>query len=71
MDKSTFIRDQRIFVLQAIHRVQPEFSPVYTPPQLGYTNALLDTLDKNVLPIEITPSEMVCLPSITNSTNGF
>lgn len=64
MDKSTFIRDQRTSVLQAIHRIQPEFSPVYTPPQLGYTNALLDALNKDVLPIEMTPSEMVCSSSI-------
>lgn len=67
MDKSTFIRDQRTFVLQAIHRIQPEFSPVYTPPQLGYTNALLDALNKYVSPIEMTPSEMVCFSSIRNS----
>lgn len=64
MDKSTFIRDQRTFVLKAIRNVQPSFSPVYTPPQLGYTNKLLDSLNEGIHGIEVTPSELVNVNTI-------
>lgn len=59
MDKSIFIRDQRQFVLRAIRRVEPSFSPVYTPPQLTYSNKMLESLNENVRSIEEKPYETV------------
>lgn len=59
MDKSTFIKDQRIFVLGAIRRIQPDFTPVYTPPQLAYSNKLVESLNENIHSIDQTPSEIV------------
>ena len=47
LDKTKFLYDQREVVLQAIHRLQPDFQPHYTPPVLDYKCPLLDkiTLD--------------------------
>lgn len=59
MDKSTFIKDQRETVLSAIQRVHPSFAPVYTPPQLGYSNKLLDFMNENIQSIELKPNELV------------
>lgn len=59
MDKSIFIRDQREHVLRAIRRVQPSFKPKYTPPDLCYSNKLLDALNENIHDIEMKPEELV------------
>lgn len=63
MDKSKFIRDQREFVLCAIRRVHGSFTPVYTPPELAYSNKILDTLNENIYSIDIGPEELVSLAS--------
>ncbi|CAK1587142.1 unnamed protein product [Parnassius mnemosyne] len=44
LDKSKFVYDQREVVLKAIHRIQPQFKPVYTPPVLDYDCPLLEKL---------------------------
>lgn len=61
MDKSTFIKDQRTYVLDAIRRIQPSFVPVYTPPQLEYSNKLVETLNKNIHSIDKKPNEIVSI----------
>lgn len=63
MDKSKFIRDQREFVLCAIQRIQSSFEPEYTPPDLAYSNKLLDTLNENIYSIGVGPEELVSLTS--------
>lgn len=60
MDKSKFIRDQRATVLRAIQTVDASFKPQYTPPQLTYSNNLVDTLNENVHSIEVEPQQLVC-----------
>lgn len=47
LDKTKFLYDQREMVLQAIHRIEPNFQPQYTAPVLDYNCPLLDkiTLD--------------------------
>ncbi|XP_031628513.1 DNA-directed RNA polymerase, mitochondrial [Contarinia nasturtii] len=59
MDKSTFIKNQRTFVLQAMRRIHPSFVPVYSPPQLVYSNKLLDSLNEGIQSIEVPPTEML------------
>lgn len=61
MDKSKFIRDQRAIVLRAIRRVSLSFKPEYTPPQLSYSNELLESLNENILSIEVKPQQLVSL----------
>lgn len=63
MDKSKFIRDQREFVLCAIQRIQSSFKPEYTPPDLAYSNNLLESLNENIYNIGVTPEELVSLMS--------
>lgn len=63
MDKSKFIRDQRATVLRAIQTVDASFKPQYTPPQLTYSNNLVDTLNENVHSIEVEPQQLVCFDS--------
>lgn len=48
LDKTKFLYDQREVVLKAIHRIQPDFQPQYTPPILDYNCPLLEkiTLDR-------------------------
>lgn len=59
MDKSKFIRDQREYVLCAIRRIQSSFEPIYTPPDLSYSNKLLETLNENIYSIDMGPEELV------------
>lgn len=59
MDKSTFIRDQRQYVLRAILRIQSSFEPEYTPPDLSYSNKLLNSLNENIYSIDVRPEEFV------------
>lgn len=67
MDKSTFIKDQRTFVMKAIRKVRLSFSPDYTAPQLGYSNKLLDSLNEGINSIEVKPSQMVNINNISFS----
>lgn len=52
IDCSTFTYNKREIVIKAIRRLDPEFQPVYTAPELKYKNCLLDSLNENVQPIE-------------------
>lgn len=61
MDKSKFIRDQRDYVLCAIRRIQASFKPEYTPPELAYSNKLVETLNEHIYSIDMAPEEMVSL----------
>ena len=61
MDKSKFIRDQREHVLRAIRRIQSSFTPEYTPPDLSYSNKLVEKLNENIYGIEVSPEELVSL----------
>ncbi|XP_068617783.1 DNA-directed RNA polymerase, mitochondrial [Battus philenor] len=45
LDKSKFIYDQREMVLKAVRRIQPQFEPCYTPPDLDYNCPLLEKLN--------------------------
>ncbi|XP_067622531.1 DNA-directed RNA polymerase, mitochondrial isoform X2 [Eurosta solidaginis] len=51
MDRSVFTADQRDIVLDAIRRLYPGFSVVYTPPTLSYNNELLNQFNVHVLPV--------------------
>ncbi|XP_059618016.1 DNA-directed RNA polymerase, mitochondrial [Phlebotomus argentipes] len=55
MDKSKFVSDQREIVLDTIHRLEPGFTPSYTPPELTYSNNLLNSLNENIQEIERKP----------------
>lgn len=35
-------------MVKVIQRIDPEFQPVYTPPELKYKNRLLDSLNENI-----------------------
>lgn len=59
IDNATFVRDQRENVIAAIRRIQSDFHPVYTPPQLHYSNKLLTAHNTGIQPIGKTPYEMV------------
>lgn len=61
MDKSIFVNDQRSNVLKAIRRIRRDFVPVYTPPQLTYSNDLLATLNDFIDPISKIPHKSVYL----------
>lgn len=75
MDKSIFLKDQRTVVLHAIHLIVPTFEAVYTPPELGYSNKLLNPLNKNIKEIsyETHKNLETKLPGshIMNSKEGF
>lgn len=45
MYKSVFVLDQREVVLKAIHRINENFQPTYTAPNLYYTNPMLQHLN--------------------------
>lgn len=47
LDKSKFLYDERELVLRAIHRIQSNFLPIYTPPILDYNCPLLEQLTLN------------------------
>ncbi|CAG4960033.1 unnamed protein product [Parnassius apollo] len=61
LDKSKFVYDQREVVFNAIHRIQPQFKPVYTPPVLDYDCPLLEKLKlsdtSNRQGLHISPAE--------------
>ncbi|CAO1371112.1 unnamed protein product [Diamesa hyperborea] len=75
MDKSIFLKDQRTVVLHAIHMIVPTFAAVYTPPELGYSNKLLNPLNQNIKEItyETHRNLETKLPgsNIMNSKEGF
>lgn len=46
-DKTICVRDQKELILQIIHRIDKNFQPLYTLPNLNYTNKLLLTLNSD------------------------
>lgn len=44
LDKTQFLHDQRELVSRAVHRLDPEFTPHYTPPVLDYDCPLMTKL---------------------------
>lgn len=52
MNDSTFTGDKREIVVNAIRRIDPEFRPKYTPPDITYKNCLLDALNNNIQSLE-------------------
>lgn len=75
VDKSIFLKDQREVVLDAIRLAVPNFQPIYTPPDILYSNKIMTHLNKNVKPIEFNPlehlGEKVAGSEIMNSKKGF
>lgn len=59
MDKSVFRSDQRTYVLEAIRRHSPNFTPAYSAPNLSYNNELLNFMNKDIRPIEELPYNTV------------
>lgn len=55
LDKTIFVKDQRKHVLNAFQRIDAAFKPKYTAPVITYTNPLLDSLNKQIAPIEEKP----------------
>ncbi|KAG4077220.1 hypothetical protein HA402_005275 [Bradysia odoriphaga] len=52
MNLSIFTDDKREIVAEVIQRLDPEFRPIYTPPDIMYNNGLLDAMNKDVQSIE-------------------
>ena len=75
VDKSIFLKDQREVVLHAIRLAVPDFQPIYTPPNLLYTNKIITSLNNNIKDINYNPLEHFDknLPGseIMNSKKGF
>ncbi|XP_036320610.1 DNA-directed RNA polymerase, mitochondrial, partial [Rhagoletis pomonella] len=76
MDRSIFTGDQRDVVMDAIRRIKPDFSPIYTPPALSYNNKLLDNINENILPIGIrvhdtSPAGLPPHSNIMKSKHGY
>lgn len=74
MDKSQFVGDQREMVLDTIQKIFPEFQPIYTPPILKYSNELVNSLNKNVRPVEYDLSKLKNADKgseIMNAKRGF
>lgn len=75
VDKSVFLKNQREVVLQAIRLAVPDFQPIYTPPELGYRNHILNPMNQNVKAIGFDPLSHLDVPQpgceIMNSKRGF
>ena len=75
IDNSILVKDQREVVLNAINMVEPDFAPLYQPPQLLYDNPILEELNEHVKDVEYKPSdhlgEKVEGSEILNSKKGF
>ncbi|KAJ6633382.1 DNA-directed RNA polymerase, mitochondrial [Pseudolycoriella hygida] len=54
VDLSKFTGDKREIVIETIRKIEPEFEPIYTPPELKYNNCLVDALNEHVQPIDAT-----------------
>lgn len=54
INQSKFTDNKREIVLSAIRRIDSDFQPIYTSPQLMYNNCLLDSLNRNIQPVEKT-----------------
>lgn len=52
LDKSQFVVDQREMVFAALKRIQPDFQPKYTEPELNYVNPMLKRLNRHIAPVE-------------------
>lgn len=52
INNSKFTGNKREIVVSGIQRLDPQFKPIYTPPELKYKNCLLDSLNENIRPIE-------------------
>lgn len=61
-----FVKDQRQKVLNAVHLIDPYFSPSYTPPEILYDNHLLNALNENVEPMTFDP-----IANIHRKCKGF
>ncbi|XP_046738302.1 DNA-directed RNA polymerase, mitochondrial [Diprion similis] len=46
LNQSDFVKDQREMVLRGIRLLNPNFEPIYTPPNTNYENHLLDEVSK-------------------------
>ncbi|XP_053957497.1 DNA-directed RNA polymerase, mitochondrial isoform X1 [Anastrepha ludens] len=70
MDRSVFTADQRDIALDAIRRIEPDFSPIYTPPVLSYNNKLLDNLNEHILPVGNSAPKTTPLSLPSNKTKS-
>uniref|UniRef100_W8B9K7 DNA-directed RNA polymerase n=2 Tax=Ceratitis capitata TaxID=7213 RepID=W8B9K7_CERCA len=66
MDRSMFTADQRDIALDAIRRIEPDFTPIYTPPVINYNNNLLNDLNESILPMDDISSNKVSSQTIRN-----
>lgn len=66
MDRSVFTADQRDIALDAIRRIEPDFTPIYTPPVINYNNNLLNDLNESILPMDDISSNKVSSKTIRN-----
>lgn len=57
--KSKFVKDQREVVLNALHHIDPSFTPKYPEPQLAYKNPLLESLNKDIAPMRETGNNVI------------
>lgn len=55
VDESIFLKDQREQVIDAIRLAEPDFNPVYTPPNILYHNKILNGLNKHVREMSFDP----------------
>lgn len=71
MDRSKFVSDQREIVLDAIQSIEPNFKPQYTPPEVAYSNPLLDKLNENIRDFSTSNNDQPVDNAIMNSKKGF
>lgn len=75
VDKSIFTKNRRDVVLHAIHLVEPNFETIFSSPELGYKNHLMNKLNLNVQDITFDPianiDKHIPGSEIMNSKKGF
>lgn len=75
MDKAIFVKNQRKLVLDAIRRVESDFHPIYSHPELLYNNHLVNPLNEHVKSIEHDPlknlNETCAGSELMKSKKGF
>ncbi|KAF6211097.1 hypothetical protein GE061_014211 [Apolygus lucorum] len=65
--QTPWVKDSQEVVLEAIHVVKPKFSPSYPPPDLGYSNPLLNHLNDMNNSSLVSPAKGVLNEDALNS----
>jgi DNA-directed RNA polymerase, mitochondrial len=74
VEHSKFVADQRETLISALQLIEPNFTPVFTPIDINYSNVLLNDLNKHVVPIDqVTDPNDTHLPGseVMETKKGF